>query len=183
MGNKEFLYNSLYKKVLGEVSDIENISEKAINEYHKPFTKVIIDKSNPNKLGTVKKRFVRTKGSVLFDLFDEKRNNPNSNFVSCADPIIDDLSFSKEDFGNMYFSSIIKELRYGSYKFANADVIASRIANILGVKSAYNTLDPTGKYFISVDFLKDKQEIVDFGEFSKGPSLSHRIQLRVLCQC
>ena len=153
-------------RFLGKITDIENLSDSQASSIHKYFDKILITNYNPNSLGTLKKRFVRTKGSVLLPLFNSKRNDSNSNYVSCVDDLLLDSEFTKEDFEKMYVSSIIKECRYGVSQFAQSEVVASAIANILGVKTAYNTFDPTGKYVISVDFLKDNQELVDFGTFT-----------------
>lgn len=137
----------------------------------KDFDKVKIGEKEILQVGTAKKRFVRTSGRALLAMYDEISSGKIPNAVTCVDDAIQSGSLSREEFANTYISTIVKKARRGDVEYKHSELIASRICEVLGVKSSYVAPygDKTSDQYICVDFLKGKEEIVDLGEFSGAP--------------
>lgn len=104
--------------------------------------------------GTAPKEFMSCRGKVLMDMYYEIKYN-NTNYVTCVDEDIH--SQTAEEFENMLISIIILNDRQpaGNNQFNKAQIVSSKIANLLGMKTAYITQDPTdSNKIISVDILK-----------------------------
>lgn len=152
------------------IDAIVKIENDTINnvQVFKDFDKFKIDDKEVLQLGTAKKRFVRTSGQVLLDMYDEISSGQIPNAVTCVDDAIKSGSLSREEFADTYISTIVKKARRGDIEYKNSELIASRISQILGVKTSYIAPygDKNSDQYICVDFLKDKEEIVDFCEFT-----------------
>lgn len=103
--------------------------------------------------GSSPKVFVRVRGSEMKNLYDDVL--ANENFLTCVDSLIRDNDFSRENFNNFYISSIVKQI---SPESVTSEVLASRIASLMGVSTAYTEKHCDGDKVISVDFLKGKQQ-------------------------
>ena len=139
------------------------------------------DTDVPDGLET--KKFARCKCSYLDEMYDDVSLN-DSHYVTCVDPLIRDEEISKEEFDGMNISTIVKGY-YGSYDIsehdlntkledASSELICSRLANLFGVKTQYVAPIKGNPYCsIIVDFLKDKEQILNFKEFTDASPSSY----------
>lgn len=132
--------------------------------------------------GLEKKKFARCKCSYLDEMYNDI-SLPNSHYVTCIDPLVRDEKITKEELDGMSISTIIKGYD-GSYDIENpselsikledtsAELICSRLANLFGIKTQYVAPIKGNPYCaIIVDFLKDKETIQNFKEFTgESPS-------------
>lgn len=134
--------------------------------------------------GLEKKKFARCKCSYLDELYDDV-SAPNSHYVTCIDPLVRDEKISKEELDTLSVSTIIKGYD-GSYDIDNSsqlevkledtacELICSRLANLFGVKTQYVAPIKDNPYCaIIVDFLKNKEEIQNFKEFTGASPSSY----------
>lgn len=129
------------------------------------------------------KKFARCKCSYLDEMYDDVSIN-DSHYITCIDPLIRDEKISKEEFDSMHISTIVKGY-YGSYDIsehdlntkledASSELICSRLANLFGVKTQYVAPIKGNPYCsIIVDFLKDKEQILNFKEFTDASPSSY----------
>lgn len=134
--------------------------------------------------GKETKMFARCKCSYLDEMFDDVTAD-DSNYVTCIDNLLHDEKISRDEFDALNISTIIKGYD-GSYDIDDPNVlnmklmgtaselICSRLANLFGIKTQYVARVKGNPYCsIIVDFLKDKETIKDFKEFTEGSPSSY----------
>jgi len=132
---KKFLQNEL------------KIKYDYLDKFHE-FTQVDINGEN----GSLPKGFLLVDGELLLDMYDEIKNNPNGNVVTCVNDYIN--STTREEFKNAKVSVVCKAARHGYSEFVRSEVMASKICAFLGVNSAYvEPLNDDYTSMMSVDFL------------------------------
>lgn len=120
--------------------------------------------------GTAPKMFARCSGKLLRDMYRELVEKPHNNYVTCMDLLIYDKDFSEQDFENTRVSCIVKGARENKSKYIRNELICSRLAEILGVKTCYIAPFPDAKNkCICVDFLSGEQETKNLFEFTNNP--------------
>lgn len=133
--------------------------------------------------GLEQKKFARCKCSYLDKMYDDI-SMPNSHYVTCVNPLVRDEKISKEELDDMHISVIVKGYD-GSYDLdeiglntklgdTSSELICSRLANLFGVKTQY-VAEVKGNPYCSiiVDFLKDKETIQNFKEFTGASPSSY----------
>ena len=102
--------------------------------------------------GSSTKAFVMLKGKYLSELYNEVKNKPDCNYVSCVNEKIKDCTW--EEFKDFPVSIIGKKARYGDPDYTRAELIYSRLSNIFGLKTGF-TIPLTEDYLTiaSVDVL------------------------------
>ena len=111
--------------------------------------------------GIHSKKFFRCDGKVFEPLYRELRNNPNSSY----DTYINKLIVENPN----YIPSRVSAMRKTVVDFqenktgASREILASRIANFMGVPTVYNcSIDnPSNGTFLSVDYMKYGEQILD----------------------
>lgn len=114
--------------------------------------------------GKCKKKFKRCLGWYLEDMFNEIRNNPDTNYVTCVDDVIKDPSVTLNEFGKTSVSVIYKTPRNFYVDYAKNEILGSRIAEAMGIKSEYVVPVKRNKY-MAVDFLSGDDLFETFSEF------------------
>ena len=149
----EFIQNLLFAK---EAVDVEK-------DY--PFILPFDVFEEEGVLGTADKKFVRVKGEVLQELYKANNKNPDSYVISCVDKLLHKGELSKSEFNELGISAIVKDVRNEDSPRGCLDVIASRLAPLFHVKTAFSTSFPDEKEnkIISIDFLQNGQELESFG--------------------
>lgn len=123
--------------------------------------------------GSGKKMFLRCSGDKLLQMYDDITSGEHDNYVVCVDKAIKDEAYSRDMFRQSYVSGILKFPRKGymSKYYIFSEIICSRIAELLGLRSAYvaplnNTIENSPECYFSVDFLKEDEEMHLISEFS-----------------
>lgn len=114
--------------------------------------------------GKCKKKFKRCLGWYLEDMFNEIRNNPDSNYVTCMDEVIKDPSVTLKDFDRTCVSVIYKTPRDLYVDFAKNEILGSRISEAMGIKTEYVVPVKRNKY-MAIDFLSGDDCFETFSEF------------------
>lgn len=116
-------------------------------------------------LGAGAKSFVQTKGWYLHKFFEDIRSKHNNSYVTCVDDLLSDKNTTEEEFKNFSVSSILHIADKKAQTFNS--LYSARLANILGIRTQYVAPHKTDiKKYISIDFLKGKETIENFYEFT-----------------
>ena len=124
-------------------------------------------------LGGCSKEFLRCSGKHLERMYDDILSGHN-NYVVCVDKNIHDPRYTKEMFTSSYISGILKFNRPGMYSVycTTSEIIGSRIAELLGLSTAY--VAPVGnpkdekdlRSYISVDFLQEQEILSTLSDYT-----------------
>lgn len=124
-------------------------------------------------LGGCTKEFLRCSGSHLERMYEDILSGHN-NYVVCVDKNLHDPRYTKKMFKSSYVSGVLKFNRPGMFSVycTTAEIIGSRIAELLGLKTAY--VAPVGdpkdekdlKSYISVDFLQGQEILSTLSDYT-----------------
>lgn len=139
---------------------MKRIKKDRIDEYSNTSKYVTCENTQFTIGGTIEKRFIRLDSSALRDFFKQKMKD--NNYVSYIDDFIEENCKGGEDIPIKYVSCLLKTERsfFDSFNTRN-EVLGSRLANLFGTKTVYNTCATIDDkvHTISVDFVKDGQEV------------------------
>jgi hypothetical protein len=124
-------------------------------------------------LGRTPKEWVMCEGWFLRPMYEELRENPDSNFVTCMDALIYDDEFDFDGLDRTKVSGILKKADSGTDYDISGEIIACRIANLFNVKSQYvAAIGNSQEKCFCVDFLSGKQTMDNYYEFTSAPLFS-----------
>lgn len=147
---------------------MKRLSDARVQEY---------DVSNPDNIGgTLDKKFIRIDSDFIVKYFDEITKS-NCNYVSYADDLIRECYDPKQRDSNgkkvlpiKYFSVLVKDPNGhdSAYNGGFLEVLMSRFANLMGVKTVYNmSVKYKGRECImSLDFLKDGETMTTLDDLA-----------------
>jgi len=125
------------------------------------------DEFDPDEMfiGANKKNFVRVKGSYLLTMYKNLKFKPN-NYVTCVDDLIYSKDSSREIFSNASISCILKHVNDLRKDTQMKELVASRLANILGIKTEYvSIIAGTNDKYLAIDFLKKDETFENFKNY------------------
>lgn len=107
------------------------------------------------------KKFFRCDGKLFEPLYDELRKNPDSSY----DTYLNELIIQNPDYIPTRVSAMFKTVidGIGHNDGANREILASRIANFMGVPTVYNCAfdTPSNGTILSVDYMRYGEHILD----------------------
>ncbi len=171
--NKEVKMSEIFNQLRKQVSVKANSS--------------IVQKDTKDKLPTIKfnkfipqthlgktpKNFVMCEGWFLRSMYEDLRQLPDNNYVTCMDSLVYDEDFDYDGLDRTKVSCIVKRADSRTHYDISSEAVASRVANLFGIQAQYvvpvgNGLDKC----ICVDFLSGKQTMDNYYEFTDTIYLS-----------
>ena len=157
------ILNNLIRNKRQKNDDFGLIKDKQSNVPTVKFDKFIPQ----THLGKTPKEWVMCEGWYLRSMYEDLRQHPNNNYVTCMDNLVYDKDFGFDGLDRTKVSCILKKADSGTQYDITSELIASRIANLFGVKSQY--VAPVGSAIdkcICVDFLSGQQQMDNYYEFT-----------------
>lgn len=157
------IFNELLKQVRHRDNSFKVLNDTKINVPTIKFDKFIPQ----THLGKTPKEWVMCEGWFLRSMYEKLRHHPDNNYVTCMDNLVYDKEFGYDDLDMTKVSCILKKADSGTSYDISTEMIASRIANLFGVKTQY--VAPVGSASdkcICVDFLSGKQTMDNYYEFT-----------------
>lgn len=128
--------------------------------------------------GKITKKFVRVKGEYITQMYTDISRSSQHNYITCVDNLIYDEKIDRQEFNSMKISCILKTPPSDTYnvivktseaeRATMAELVCSRVANLLNIKTEYVAPIVNNPYgCIIVDFLKGKEKVESFTDFTK----------------
>lgn len=176
---KEFLLRKVFKSEQKSQNKRYNIEE-----YFNNFDgsdELNLGMCTQNIGGLSLKRFVRFDSDKFKELISELRTNANCSYKTYFNNLIINDNYTPE-----YLSTLMKVSKTGIMKsvysdyFIDAEIVASRLANMLQIPTAYNIKyeDDDYKYLLSVDVVEPEHFIHNIMELAYEPRLSEYQTIR-----